>query len=502
MQKLASIDAAFLYNETERCPQHIGSVQVVELPGNVDEQRWVEQFRNLIQERVDRVPYFTRRLQRVPFDLDHPVWVRDPCVNVADHVRHAEVAPPGGRAELEARIAELHERPLDRDKPMWEIWVLTGLEGGRAAYYHRVHHACIDGVSGQAAVEVIMDSAAEPPRAPAAAPRPEQACRETAADMLIGAAENLLKFQLKMATGMGDLLDSGRRLWQRSVDPSKGLGAVTEQAPLTPFNRLVDSARTYAIGDLSLSQMKSVAKASGTTVNEVFLAVCSGGIRRYLRRIGELPQGSLIAGCPVSLRKSGEEAGGNRVTMMLSTLATDEPDPIKRLLKIRRSSLQGKGFVADAADTYDADVALPGLPWLMRTGALMLERAGIADVPLVRMPFNLVVSNVPGPRRQLYSMGARVIGHYPVSIPAHALGVNITVQSYVDQMCFGITASANVLPMPDLMRDDMLEAFSELRDRVLEAAGPRHEPAAKAQKAPLPPRSVRPGGMKVKEGVQ
>ncbi len=470
MYKLAGLDAGFLYSETPKAPQHIASIQVLDLPDGVSTAAFIADLKQLLLDRAHRVPYFTNRLQFVPFGLDHPVWVRDPNFDIDRHVLQAEVAAPGGRAELEAKIAELHAIPLDRSKPLWELWVLTGLENGRIAYYNRVHHACLDGVSGQAAIQAIMDATPEPasvePPPPAFAQRPE---RLSALDMLTGAFENFAKYQVRQAAGVLSQLDTARRLWQRSFDPSKGLGAVTERAPRTRFNRAVEHKRSYATGELPLADMKRVGKATGSTLNDVFLAVCAGGLRNYLARLGELPKASMIAGCPVSLRKPGDTSSNNQVTMMMVSFATDEADPVKRLLKIARSSAQAKGFVADASDSFDADVALPGLPGFMATAMRLLEAGNFADLTTSPLPCNVVVSNVPGPRQPLYSQGARVLTHYPVSIPAHTQAMNITVQSYVDQMFFGITACARAMPDPQILRNDMLEAFLELTSRVLTA---------------------------------
>lgn len=489
MYKLAGLDAGFLYNETPRAPQHIASIQVLELPDGVSTTDFIADLKALLLERAHLVPYFTNRLQAVPFQIDHPVWVRDASFDIDNHVLHAEVDSPGGRAEFEAKIAELHARPLDRSKPLWELWVLTGLEGGRVAYYNRVHHACLDGVSGQAAVEAIMDVTPEPrvvERPPAAfAARPT---RRSSLDLLIGAFENLARYQVRQATALLSHADTARRLWQRSLDPSKGLGAMAEGAPSTRFNRSVRSERSYATAELPLADLRRIGKATGTSLNDVFLTVCAGAARRYLERRGELPERSMVAGCPVSLRQPGDTSTNNQVTMMLVSLATGEADPVKRLLEIGRSARQAKGLVADVAGSYDADVALPGLPGMMTATARLLEAADLLDGTLPRLLCNLVVSNVPGPRQQLFSLGARVLTHYPVSIPAHTQAVNITVQSYLDQMFVGITACARALPDPDVLRNDLLDAFVELKARVLKAPvefAPREAAAAERLLAPL-----------------
>jgi diacylglycerol O-acyltransferase / wax synthase len=478
VHQLAGLDAAFLYNETARSPQHIASVQVLELPEGTSPTAFIADFKSLLMQRRHLVPYFTNRLQSLPFGLDHPVWVRDGSFDIDHHVRHAEVPSPGGRREFEQTIAALHAIPLNRQRPLWEIWVLTGLEGGRVAFYNRVHHACLDGVSGQLAVQAIMDVTRE--RRQVEPPSAEFERRATAfspLDLLTQAVSHCLDFQIRQASRVLDHVDTARRLMQRSVAPHQGLGAIAEIAPSTRFNRMVYSPRSYATAELPLADVKRLGKATGTTMNDVFMAICAGGLRRYFERTGELPTRSLIAGCPVSLRRPGDQATNNQVTMMLVSLASDEADPVKRLLKIARSSRQAKGCIADLAGSYDSDVALPGLPAMLRTSARLLEAGNLADTLAPRLPCNVVISNVPGPRQQLYALGARVLTHYPVSIPAHTQAVNITVQSYLDQLFVGITGCARALPDPQALRDDLLAAFVELKDRLLRA------PAAEAPAA-------------------
>jgi diacylglycerol O-acyltransferase / wax synthase len=495
VQKLAGLDAGFLYSETDRAPAHIASIQVLELAPETCVASFIADFKQLLLARAHLVPYFTSRLQWVPLQLDHPVWVRDPNFQIDHHVRHIEVPAPGGRRELEQTIAQLHAIPLDLGRPLWEIWVLSGLEGGRIAYYNRVHHACLDGVSGQAAIQAIMDVTSQPRSVePAPAAFANRRTSYSAVELMLGAFENIAKFQIRQASRLLDHVETVQRLWQRSVDPSKGLGAAADTAPRTRFNQTVGKERAYAVGELPLAEVKSIGKATGTSINDVFLAVCSGALRRYFSRTGELPAKPLIAGCPVSLRRPGDDAANNQVTMMMVSFATDEADPVKRLLKIGHSAAQAKGLVADIAGSYDSDPVLPGLPGLLRGGVGLLEAGRLADLPLTSPPCNVVVSNVPGPRQTMYSLGAKVLTHYPVSIPAHGQGVNITVQSYADQLFFGITGCAKALPDPEALREDMLAAFVELKERVLKAptALVRRDPVAEpAQRAPLAERGSR-----------
>jgi WS/DGAT/MGAT family acyltransferase len=465
LYKLGALDAGFLYNETDKCPQHIASVQVLELPDGVLEETFVERLKALLMSRIHLVPYFTNRLQMVPFELDHPVWVRDLDFDINNHVHTVALAAPGDRAAFEQKIAELHEELFDRSRPLWGIWVLTGLEGGRVAYYNKAHHACLDGMAGQAMLQTIMDTDPEPREVePAPHGFLQQRDQQSGAALLAGAVENFARYQSKQPLAIINAVETIARLVQRTFDPRKGIGAALEGAPKIRFNGAVEAKRSYSTGELSVAQMKSIANVSQTKLNDVFLAVVAGGLRRYLARGNELPDRSLVAGCPVSVRKPGDESTGNQVTMMLVSLATQETDPVRALQSIARSSLAAKGLTADLSHSYDADVALPGMPGVLRAGLRVVDRTALANLPAASVPCNVVVSNVPGPQIQLYSCGAKVLTHYPVSIPAHGQALNITVQSYVGQMFFGVTACAKALPDADRLRDDMLAAYAELAE--------------------------------------
>ena len=292
-------------------------------------------------------------------------------------------------------------------------------------------------------------------------------------------------------------IETTTRLIQRAMDPSKGLGAAAEPAPRTRFNRTIELSRSYASGELPLAEVKAVAKATGTKINDVFLAIIGGALRRYLDRKGELPSKPLVAGCPVSLRQAGDESTNNQVTMMLVSCASDEADPLRRLLKVAASSARAKGLTADIAGSYDPDPALPGLPAMLAAAAQLVDRFNLADLAGATFPCNLVVSNVPGPGAQLYSNGARMLTHYPVSLPVHGQGLNITVQSYLDQMFFAVTACAKALPDAGRLRDDMLEAFAKLQEAMGPSDATQHE--APEDAAPAPSRSEEVGDSSLAE---
>ena len=471
MYKLSATDAGFLYAETPLCPMHVASVQLMALPNGVSEDEFIASLKPFIAARGHLVPYLTNRLQATPFDLDHPLWVRDPHFDVDRHIYRVDVPAPGGQAEFEQTIAELHATPMDRSRPLWEMAVLCGLAEGddlgnrRVAYYSRVHHACLDGMAGQAATMTLMDTEPEPrPIPPPPAKYTERPTRYDALSLMLDAWRNFAATQVDQFTGWPERLAAGARLWQRTLDASQSLGAPIAPAPKTAFNRSVEAGRTFAAGEIAVADLKAVGRALNATLNDVFLAVCGGGLRRHFEAKGELPGASLIAGCPVSLRRPGDSSLNNQVTMMQVALGTDIGDAKARVAAVAASARAAKAATADAAPLLSGDAALPGLPATLRSAALWAERTGAGDSP---QPINLVVSNVPGPRQTLYSNGARMLTHYPVSIPAHGTGVNLTVQSYDGVLYLGITACAKALPDAGRLRDELLAEFIDLKAAVL-----------------------------------
>ena len=470
MYKLSATDAGFLYAETPLCPMHVASVQVMELPEGVSEDEFIEQLKPFIAARSHLVPYLTNRLQDTPFDLDHPLWVRDPEFDVSRHIYRVDVPAPGGQAELEQTIAELHATPMDRGRPLWEIAVLCGLatddDDGRrrVAYYNRVHHACLDGMAGQAATMTLMDTDPEPRTIPAPSPEfTERPAQHDELSLMLDALRNFTTMQIDQLTRWPERLNAGLRLWQRTLETSQVQGAAQAPAPKTAFNRPVGNARTYAVGEIPVADIKAVGKALNATLNDVFLAICGGGLRRYFLDKGELPEASLIAGCPVSLRQPGDTSLNNQVTMMQVALGTDIGEPKARVDAVAASARAAKAVTADAAPLLTGDAAAPGLPSAVRNAALWAEQTSAGEGP---QAVNVVVSNVPGPRETLYSNGARMLTHYPVSIPAHGMGVNLTVQSYDGILYLGITACAKALPDAGRLRDEMLAEFTELKDAL------------------------------------
>jgi len=463
MQKLGALDANFLYTETDKTPNHVSSVQIFELPKNCEIDEFVPGLKEFFMRRAHLVPYLTRVLRFVPGNIDHPVWIKDTAFNIDNHLTQVELPAPGTFEQLEQKVADIHAELMDRNKPLWHLYIITGLEDGRIAYYNQAHHACIDGMAGQAATMIMMDTTAEEPEIPA--PPASNEVEGGLGELFRLSFENFLKFQMEGPSRLLGNIDAMARLTSRALDPRRSIGSAGRPAPATRFNKMVNKERAYAAGDMSVGDLKAMAKAANGKLNDIFLAACAGGLRRYMDGSNELPKSSLIAGCPVSLRKPGDTSMDNQVTMMSVALATDIRDPMLRLQAIIDSSKLAKELVSDTAGAFNPEVSLYGLPTLVTAGTRVAELFRAANTAPAIM--NLIISNVPGPRETLYSNGAKMLTHYPVSIPTHGQGLNITASSYIDRLYFSITACAVAVPDAANLRNDIMTAYQELLSLLL-----------------------------------
>ena len=466
MKPLSATDASFLYTETESTPMTVASVQLLTLD-DYDREAFLPSLKALILERRHLVQYLNHKPVFAFGQFDHPEWIEDPDFDIDNHVYAVDVGGQGSMADLEALIARLHSERFDRSRPLWRLLVIDGLADGRIAYYNACSHACIDGQSAQIAFQLLMDLQPEPRReaAPATkaptAPSPTRLAQSAWARLARATMENWRQLPAMAQTSAS--------LAARALDPRKSFGAYGKLAPRTSLNQSIDAERTFAVGRVPLADVKAIGKATDAKVNDVFLAIAAGGLTRYLERRGELPRSSLIAGCPVSLREAGDTSLNNQVTMMPVSLATDIDDPRARLKAIRESALTSKEIVAELAPAMPEDVRFFGLPGMIRNATRSAEWSRVAD--RAPIPFNLVISNVPGPQVQLYSNGAAMQSHFPVSIPVHGQGMNLTVQSYLGNLDFSLTAGKKALKNAGQLRDDLLSAFFELRAEILGKPG-------------------------------
>ena len=386
-------------------------------------------------------------------------------------------------------IGRLHANTLDRSRPLWQFYIITGLANGQGVLYSKVHHAAVDGGAGMAINKALYDVTAVPREVPppppkaAGGPRRRPARRSPSIPVkgLTDIMGNMMRQQLKMWEAAPQILNAMTNAFlAKPGEMPKALGTLqslvsqlpTLNAPRTPFNATITRERSYAARTISLADAKAVAKASGAKLNDVVLAICGGALRRYLQEKGQLPDKPLIAGVPISLREPGDTRQNNQVSGMLCQIATDVADPAERLKAILKSSSEAKQIAGTFRDAVPQDFAFVGAPILLQLVMLVYGRSGLADK--LPMPMNVTISNVPGPPMPLYCAGAKVTALHPVSIPAHGAALNITVQSYMDALNFGLTADRRAVPDVGLLGDYLVEAAAELTKAVATQLIPFH----------------------------
>src|ERR1700704_5896317 len=356
-QQLSGIDASFLYLETPETPMHVAGLTYFQLPEGF-EGSFYRHFRRFFESRLHTIPIFSKRLAPSLYDLDHPGWVAPPDLALDYHLRETALPAPGTEAQLEEVIGRLHANTLDRSRPLWQFYVITGLENGQGVLYSKVHHAAIDGGAGMAINKALYDITAiprdvapAPPKAASTKPAPSS---PTAVDPGKGIADimgNMMRQQLKMWEAAPAIMNAMTDAFlAKPGETPKALGTLqslvsqlpTLSAPRTPFNATITRERSYAARTISLSDAKAIGKASGAKLNDVVMAVCAGALRRYLQEKSQLPDKPLIAGVPISLREPGDTRQNNQVSGMLCSIATDVADPAERLPPTGRSPSPAK----------------------------------------------------------------------------------------------------------------------------------------------------------------
>lgn len=465
MVPLSGLDAFFLYAESESMHLHVALTAIVD-PSEAPEPLTYERFRQLVAERMHFVPPFTRRLAEVPFGLNHPSWVEVDEVDLDHHVRRATLPAPGGPEDLGRMCGAIASVPLDRSRPLWELWLVDGLYDGNLAVVAKVHHACIDGVSGAELMTVFFDLDAEATVPVVSDPGPRPEAGEPPDDLeLIAAAVRARAEALRRFVPLARrTADSVAKVRRRRATRAEA-GGTPLRAPRLSFNRRLTPERNCAFAHLPLSGVKAIKDATRCTVNDVVLGVCAGALRQYLIERGELPEGPLVATCPVSIR-TDEERGqpNNKVSILLTRLHTEIEDPLERLHAIRRATNAGKAehlllgsALSDWSDTLD--------PALLRWGARLYLRSGLSDhhAPL----HNVTISNVPGPPIPIFLGGAQLVRAYPMGPVIEGAGLNITVMSYLDSLDVGFMACDDAMPDVWDLADAIAPAYAALEAAVL-----------------------------------
>jgi len=467
MHRLSGLDASFLYLETPRAHMHVGMIAIIEADQGGGGYSF-ERLQELVASRIHLVPPFRRRLLRVPFDLHHPVWIEDPDFDIIHHVRRVSVAAPGGRRELASLAGRILSTPLDRSRPLWEVWIIEGLKKGRVGFLTKVHHAAVDGVTGASLLAHLFDMEREPGSRPPPPPRtPEPIPSET--DLLRDALAERAKQPWKMLKVVRDSVRAARDVVRVRRDKSIPNGATPLTAPRTRFNGSVAAQRSVAFARVPLRGVKTIKNAFGTTVNDAVLAVVAGALQRYLAAKDELPTTPLLATCPISVHSDTMSA--NKVSAMFTSLATDVSDPVERLRIIKQATRGAKEEHKAIGAAMLQNWAQFAAPTTFNVAARAYSAMNLADRH--RPIHNLVISNVPGPPFPLYLGGAELVAVYPLGPVLEGAGLNVTALSYKDALDFGFIVSQNLCPDLWSLAEAVEPAFEELLRAAEQAKSPR-----------------------------
>jgi diacylglycerol O-acyltransferase / wax synthase len=477
MQQLTGLDAAFLALETKNSTGHVGGLCVLDLKG-VPEPLTLARLTDVLGERLPQVPVLRRKLLNVPLGLDQPYWVDDPDFDIEYHIREIALPRPGSDAQLTEQVARLHARPLDRSRPLWEIYLITGLARRRAAVYTKIHHAAIDGQSGAELLTILLDLTPDGRDLPAGEPflpaRPPAtlALSVLAATRLVWWPVQTVRIANEIIRVVPTIAPTVSSFVGRLLGLNRGDGEIIAstpgRAPATPFNRSITQHRRFAFRSVELDSVKTVKNAFGVSVNDVVMAMCAGALRRWLIDHDALPELPLIAMIPVSIRDPASKGAlGNKVSAMLAALPTNAIDPGQRLELVHAATQLAKSQQAAIPQGLVDQISDFAPPALTARAARVVFATGL----LHRLPpFNLTISNVPGPNVPVYLCGAQLLAHYPVSVITDGQGLNITVVGYLGRLHFGLVSCRELVP--DI--DTLAGYLSDELELLLAAAGQRN----------------------------
>lgn len=437
--------AAFLYAESRTQPMHVGGLQLFERPEGAGRD-YARQMYTQMSATEEISPLFLKRPHRSLGTAGQLVWVPDEHFDIEHHVRHSALPRPGRVRELLELCSRMHGQRLAWERPLWEATVIEGLRDNRVAMYTKTHHALVDGVSAMRLLASVLSTdpdqrdmpapwAARP--AGAKPPRTREAAESSLAQVPMSALRSAYGLTAEAAGLPSALVKTITRGLRNETS------AVSLYAPRTIFNQSITGSRRFAAQDWPIERMRAIGQATGSTINDVVLAMCSGALRAYLLDLDALPDTGLVAMVPVGLNaKQAQVAsadGGNAVGSVMVQLATDLDDPAARLVAIHRSMRDGKQALSSMTPTQILAMSAIGMAPSILTP--MLRMQGI-----VRPPFNVIISNVPGPRSTQYLNGAKLVGTYPLSIPINGMALNITCTSYDGNMGFGLTGCRRTVP--------------------------------------------------------
>ena len=489
MQQLSALDTAFLSMETARQFGHVCSLVVLDSSTSASGDIHADLIR-AFEARQHLLGVYRRKLAMVPLDLDRPYWVDDPDLDLDFHIRALALPAPGNDEQLGEQVARIIARPLDRSRPLWEWYVITGMAGGRVGVLTKLHHATIDGASGVELIQLLLETEPDAPPPPASralerwVPESPPSAAALLARTAIGYAtrpQKMVELQVQLLRTAAKLTGNPvfrqmafaampglRALRRRAGEPRDGTvppTLTTGAAPPAPWNRTISAHRRFAFRTLRLADAQAIKQSLGVTVNDVVLALCASALRRYLEGRDALPKEPLVAMVPISVRQQASRGEfTNRVTGTLVPIHTDLADPVARVRAVHDSMAAAKELNEAIPASILTDVTEFVPPALAAQASRLSSRIRMAD--RMKPPFNLTISNVPGPRVPLFLGGAAMEHFYPVSVVAEGQGLNMTVQSYLDNLDFGLVADRELVP--DLW--DLCDGLSEAMEELLAAA--------------------------------
>jgi diacylglycerol O-acyltransferase / wax synthase len=478
--RLSPLDAAWLFTETRATPNHVGGLLQFKLPPDAPKD-FMRQLMLDFRGHSNFMSPWNRKL-KTPFHKNPAhAWIEADDIDMEYHVRHAALPWPGGERELGELVGRLHSAPIDLTRPPWECTIIEGLEGDRFALFIKMHHSLIDGVSGVKLLHKAMATDREaslklPPFWATGHAAPSQEKRRSQTPTVASATAAALEELSLQAKSLPQLALAFGKIIKRIGDPSDGL-VVPFDAPRSMLNGRVREKRRFATQQFSMERLRRVATAAGCTLNDVVLTMCGSALRRYLSERDSLPEKSLTAGIPVSVRPKDDEGTGNAISFIVATLGTEIVDPLERLQAIKRSVQHAKAHVQSLPRQ-----AMTQYTMLLMAPTLLTLLSGIGG----RLPpmFNITISNIPGPDKPMYFRGAELVAVYPASIVTHGQALNITCESYAGYMNFGFTACHASLPSIQKLAVYTGEALVELEVLLGLPTAPKKALKVPARKAP------------------
>jgi len=483
VRRLSPVDAAFLYLERKEIPLAIASLCIFE--GEIPFNKFVAR----VESKLALVPRYRQIVEMPPWNLDLPAWKDDPNFEIRRHIFRVRVEPPGGDAELEALVGRIFSQTLDRAKPLWEIYVIDGLKGGRGALIFRLHHALADGVSGAGLMKVILDTTPRGARRQSRSePLPPPVVERSLVDKIVSTVQTTLQTAFSAELR---LLGFAHSLFSDPADETrKGLLDLLPELALPverlPFNKPCGGERKFCWADFDLAEVKAIREAVGGTVNDVVLTVLTRALARYVKLHGQTTAKRFVRiVCPVSLRHgSASRDLGNLISFMPVALPMDIPDPAKMLLAVAARTETMKH-----AGAAQAVLLIAGCIAAVPAPLQALFWWGLPELILPAPLLNMICTNVPGPDVPLYAVGRRMLASYPQVPTGYDLGVNVAVETYDGKLFFGLIADAHVAPDVNRLRDFLYTAFGELhRAAVAPSASKKvRRPAARTRPAAARP---------------